>query len=112
MQTQINLEEMQDRLYERKKVLVKQIEIESLKVLPSDNAGTDRADLAYDYEYRAHRVALLNRLEEQVDEVDKALKRIEEGIYGVCSNCGEAIMPERLKALPHAEFCIKCQRKE
>ena len=110
MQMQINLEDMRDRLHKRKKVLVKQVEIESTKVLPTDMTGKDRADLAYDYEYRAHRTALLNRLEEQADEVDKALKRIEEGTFGVCSNCGDMIMPERLDALPHAAFCIKCQQ--
>ena len=111
MQMQINLEDMRDRLHKRKKVLVKQLEIESTKVLPTDMASKDRADLAYDYEYRAHRTALLNRLEEQAEEVDEALTRIEDGTYGVCSNCGGTIMPERLDALPHAAFCIECQQR-
>lgn len=112
MQKQINLEDMQDRLLKRKKVLDEQIEIENGKVLPAGTGGKDRADLAYDYEYRAHRVALLNQLESQVEEINEALVRIETGDYGICSNCGEAIMPERLEALPYADLCIKCQRKE
>lgn len=108
MQRQINLADMRERLHKRKKILVSQIEIENAKVLPTDMASKDRADLAYDYEYRAHRVALVNRLREQVDEVDNALKRIEDGTYGVCSNCGKTIIPERLEALPHAVTCIEC----
>lgn len=112
MQIQINLDEMRDRLHKRKKVLDEQMEIESRKVLPTGIVSKDSADLAYDYEYRAHRVALLNRLEGQADEIDEALKRIEKGTYGICSNCSEAIMPERLEALPYAALCIKCQRKQ
>ena len=112
MQLQIDLENMKERLYKRKEVLENQMEIERVKVLPAGTVSKERSDLAYDYEYRAHRVALLNRLEEQVGEVDQALQRIEDGTYGICVNCGKAIMPERLDALPYAMFCITCQRKE
>ena len=38
-----------------------------------------------------------------------ALDRLEDGSYGVCLECGEDIAPKRLKALPWAELCIKCQ---
>jgi RNA polymerase-binding transcription factor len=52
----------------------------------------------------------LEQLEEQLADVDKALERMEEGTYGICTNCGKAILPERLEALPYAELCIDCQR--
>jgi RNA polymerase-binding protein DksA len=112
MQKQIDIEDMRNRLQNRKKIMDEQLEIESGKVLPAGMSGKDRADLAYDYEYRAHRVALLNQLESQIEEINEALKRIESGDYGICSNCGAAITPERLEALPHADMCIRCQRKE
>jgi DnaK suppressor protein len=51
-------------------------------------------------------------LEDQLAEVNKALERIEEGTYGICTNCGKNILPERLEALPYAELCIDCQRQE
>lgn len=88
------------------------MEAEGKKVLPTDMVSKNRVDLAYDYEYRSHHLALLNRLEVQVGEIDEALKRIEDGTYGICNNCGKAIMPERLEALPYAELCIACQRLE
>ena len=112
MQAQIDLKDMEYRLRERKKVLMEQIDIKSKKVLPASNAGQDNADLAYDYEYRARQETILNRLESQITEVNKALQRIKGGGYGICTNCGKAINPKRLEALPHAEYCINCQRSE
>ena len=39
----------------------------------------------------------------------EALKRIENDTYGVCAECEEEISPKRLKALPWAKYCIRCQ---
>jgi DnaK suppressor protein len=42
-------------------------------------------------------------------EIDAALDRLATGDYGVCADCGEAINPRRLAAIPWAAYCIKCQ---
>jgi DnaK suppressor protein len=42
--------------------------------------------------------------------IDEALKRIYEGTYGKCTNCGERISKERLDYIPYARHCINCQR--
>jgi DnaK suppressor protein len=44
--------------------------------------------------------------------IEKALKRIEDGVYGVCEECEEAINPKRLNALPSAALCVRCQQRE
>jgi DnaK suppressor protein len=44
-----------------------------------------------------------------VDEIDRALAKIDAGTYGVCEKCGEPIPKERLKALPYAALCVKCK---
>jgi len=44
-----------------------------------------------------------------VEEIDKALEKIQVGTYGVCEKCGENIPKERLKALPYAALCVKCK---
>ena len=44
-------------------------------------------------------------------EIDAALKRIEDGTYGTCTNCGNEILPERLEARPWATLCIDCKRR-
>ena len=112
MQAQVDLQEIQNRLRERKTILTEQLELENKKELPASNAGRDKADLAYDYAFRGRQQVKLDRLENQIKEVDDALKRIKEGTYGICANCGKAINPERLEALPYAEYCISCQRLE
>lgn len=42
-------------------------------------------------------------------EVERALKRVAGGTYGVCEGCGEEISPNRLKAIPWARYCLTCQ---
>lgn len=44
--------------------------------------------------------------------VDEAIKRIEDGSYGVCSLCGKPIAKKRLNALPYAEACINCMENK
>jgi DnaK suppressor protein len=46
----------------------------------------------------------------EIDDIRAALKRIEDGTYGVCSRCGEDIDERRLQALPYATECIQCAR--
>jgi RNA polymerase-binding protein DksA len=45
-------------------------------------------------------------------EIDAALTRIDEGVYGMCDRCGGRIGEERLEALPWATKCIECKRVE
>ena len=41
--------------------------------------------------------------------VDAALKRIEDGEFGICLECEEPISPKRLAAVPWATYCLQCQ---
>jgi DnaK suppressor protein len=45
-------------------------------------------------------------------EIDAALKRIEDGTFGICTNCGKEIEPERLEFLPYATLCIDDKRRQ
>lgn len=44
-----------------------------------------------------------------VEEVDRALAKMDAGTYGVCERCGQAIPKARLKALPYAALCVACK---
>lgn len=46
---------------------------------------------------------------QMLKEIDRALERVAGGSYGVCEGCGEDIAPARLKAIPWARFCVRCQ---
>ncbi len=49
---------------------------------------------------------LAGQLQETLDEVALALGRLEDGTYGTCQECGVAIAPARLEAMPATRYCI------
>jgi DnaK suppressor protein len=44
-----------------------------------------------------------------VEDIDRALAKIDAGTYGICERCGKPIPKERLKALPYAALCVACK---
>lgn len=54
-------------------------------------------------------IAMVSRDVAEIGEVERALKRIDEGSYGRCIDCDEPIPPARLHAYPAAARCIRCQ---
>jgi DnaK suppressor protein len=56
-------------------------------------------------------LARRNRARGKLKKLEAALQRMEEGTYGVCEVCGQAIEPERLAALPTATLCIACMHQ-
>jgi DnaK suppressor protein len=64
------------------------------------------ASLTHDDEVAA---AVVERRARQLDEVNRALEDIDAGRYGVCRDCGEPIAAARLKVLPFATRCVRCQ---
>lgn len=73
-----------------------------------DNHLADTATETYDRELD---YTLEENSEHVLADIDAALKRIEDGTYGTCTNCGKQIAPERLEARPWATLCIDCQRE-
>jgi DnaK suppressor protein len=55
-------------------------------------------------------LALRERNEQHLAQVDAAIARLDAGTYGICASCGRQIAPERLEAIPWAALCIDCQR--
>ena len=53
-------------------------------------------------------VAIGDATEEEIREIRTALKRIDDGSYGICTHCNKSIAKARLEALPWATSCIKC----
>ncbi|MEU6773573.1 TraR/DksA C4-type zinc finger protein [Streptomyces sp. NPDC046759] len=57
---------------------------------------------------RAHVAALLSQAREHLNDLDRALERLERGDYGRCEQCGEPIPTERLEVRPAAKTCVRC----
>jgi DnaK suppressor protein len=55
-------------------------------------------------------VCNLDRESNQLRNARAALRRIEEGSFGMCQGCDENIHPKRLAAVPWAQFCVRCQK--
>lgn len=71
------------------------------------NHLAESASATYDRELD---YSLEDNSEHVLAAIDAALKRIDDGTFGVCTNCGREIDAERLEGLPHATLCIDCRR--
>ena len=69
-----------------------------------DAAETSEADIQDDIEF-----ALIQMKAETLTKIDEALRRLEEGTFGYCFECGEEISERRLRALPFAVRCKDCE---
>jgi DnaK suppressor protein len=109
-----------------KKILLKTKEQISgdIRTLSDENSGSgnDRggdvsghalhmADVATDMYDREFTLGLASNERELLYEIDGALARIQEGTFGVCDQCKKPIPATRLKAIPHARTCMKCQEQ-
>jgi DnaK suppressor protein len=57
------------------------------------------------------RLALENRLNSLLGELDRALQKLDNGTYGICDICNISIDPARMQALPQAILCLSCRQK-
>jgi DnaK suppressor protein len=71
--------------------------------------GTHQADAGSDAYDRDFAVSILAQEQDALYEIEEALKRIEEGTYGVCEISGKPIAHVRLEAIPFTRFTVECQ---
>ncbi len=76
------------------------------------DAGDDQADIGAKTFEREHELALTHNARELLLQNEYALARIDEGTYGTCESCGEAIGKARLQAYPRATLCVTCKQRE
>ena len=68
------------------------------------------ADMSADAYEREVSMNIVSSEQEVLYQIDDALKRMEEGVFGTCQQCNKPITMSRLKAVPYASLCIQCQR--
>lgn len=112
-------ENLHQRLLEEREKLLE--EIDALGYLHSDGLSTTTeyehysnhmADIGTETFEHEKNLALEMNLRRQLQATDDALRRMDEGTYGICANCNEEIPLERLEALPQAILCIKCKKQQ
>lgn len=111
-------EELKQKLIEEKK----RIE-QNLSKTETGKEGTDREyetrfpEIERDEEENADEMEMYESnlaadesMKTELKKIDEALSRIENGTYGICSNCQKEIPLERLRAYPQADVCLDCKK--
>jgi DnaK suppressor protein len=113
--TKKELADLRKRLVEERAELLDQlttIEETSFAASQSDLSGEvsfdeENADAGTFTFERERDLSIENNVRDLMGKIDRALGRMDEGVYGVCSRCGKPIEKARLKALPYVDLCIK-----
>ena len=72
----------------------------------------DEMDLASSEYLQSFTFRLRGREKSFLDKIEKALKKIDDGTFGVCEECGEEISVKRLEARPETTLCIRCKEDQ
>jgi len=94
------LEDERDRLAERLRELSR-----DESSLEFDDNFADSGQVAAE---QGENQALAAQLRDQLDDVEAAIAKLDDGTYGVCEICGRPIGEARLEAMPTARLCIDC----
>lgn len=96
---------------------LREIEVGNLNQSQSETSGENSyedhfADSGTATFERERDLSLDRNARDILARVRQALDRIENGTYGICTHCGKEIDLARLEALPYADLCIVCKKKE
>lgn len=113
--TKKEIDDLKGRLLEEKVHLETQlatIEEATFATSQSDISGEvsfddENADAGTFTFERERDLSIENNVRDLLGKIDRALSRIAEGTFGICSRCGKFIEKSRLKALPYVDLCIK-----
>jgi len=107
------LAEVKERLLEQKQRLWQEVK-DRLKSNIGDGyqemlaTARDEEDQASVSHLAETQLSLLGPKRQELEAIEEALQRIENGTYGICEACGHAIEPRRLEVMPETPFCRNC----
>jgi RNA polymerase-binding protein DksA len=104
---------VRERLLKQREELVNRVDRTSKHLFKRDKpVSSIFSEQSVEMESRELIYRLDGEGKEEIRRIDKALNRLQEGVYEICENCGEDIAQERLEALPFTDLCIECARSE
>lgn len=109
-------DELRERFLEEKRRVWRDLRDELFNKLGEEHASQ------YDYAFDAGELSVLDLLEdsgiaivnirkETLTQMEEADRKLREGTYGICDECGEEIPEERMRVMPFAQYCVQCQQK-
>jgi len=87
------------------------MELNDLGHAKQSSAAGDSADAAFDSSGEELASQLAELESRELQQIERAIKRLKQGTYGLCEGCSCKIPVARLNALPYSTLCIKCQRE-
>ncbi len=107
------LEKFQELLEDKRKVVLERArQMLSEGMVLDANDLPDEMDLASSEYIQSFEFRLRGREKSLLTKLDHALKKIEDGSFGVCEICDEPIGKKRLEARPETSLCIKCKEDQ
>lgn len=106
---QQRLEYFRNLLLEQRRQATEDVATERAAGLAGDDGVEDIGDQSESDLERSTAFDLASRESQLIEDIDEALRRIDEGTYGQCRRCGKPIDEERLKAIPTAKYDAACQ---
>jgi RNA polymerase-binding transcription factor DksA len=79
------------------------------KLYPANEPFAQKDDGSYSHYDRDFTLNLLATIPDSLNEIEEALKRIDDGTYGICEMCHKSIPHDRLEALPFSRLTTDCQ---
>ena len=109
----VQLKKFKTLLTEKRDEIVKKAKqtLEEDMTLDSNDLP-DEMDLASSEYLQSFTFRLRGREKVFLDKIEKALRKLEEGSFGVCEECGEEISIKRLEARPETTLCIRCKEDQ
>lgn len=99
-------------LNEKQEVLRKAVKTLNEEAKVDVNELPDEIDLASSEYLQSLALRLRDREKTYLNKVEAALKKIDNGEFGICENCGEEISIKRLEARPVTTLCIRCKEDQ
>ncbi|HEY8201872.1 MAG TPA: TraR/DksA C4-type zinc finger protein [Actinomycetota bacterium] len=69
------------------------------------------ADMGSETFERTKDLSIIAQIDAELEDVERAFRRLDNGTYGICEACGKAIEQARLEAIPTARFCVSDQAR-
>ena len=112
MVEQSKIQELRQDLERERDEIRETMEMPGQVKLTDDLDNPDQGDLALQYSSIESTSIVRERLQDRLNAIEDALRRIEAGTYGRCVECGNEISAERLEAEPAAALCTDCAAKQ
>ena len=115
-EAQAEIESIRQELLQRKKRLWNEVRVDLEKDAMEThqevvNIIREEGEMGLEELREKNAIRLIKIKVDELEEIDSAITRIENGQYGICRDCGEQIPVERLKLIPHAVRCRECQEQ-